>query len=73
MAPISDKLKAVVDELFELPQEDQDEFAERINALKLAKLREEIRHGLESPDEDELDVESIKREARQEWEARRTA
>lgn len=76
MAPISEKLKAEFDALSALPEAEQEEYADLIDAFKLMRLRKEIRKGLDQLDAGlgtPLDMQEIKRKARERWEASRTS
>lgn len=61
---MTERLQAEFDQLSQLPEAEQDRFAQLIRDLKLRELRWEIRDGIESGPATPLDMEEIKREAR---------
>lgn len=71
MNQASERLRQVVEELFLLPEADQEKFADLIVELKLELLRDDVRAGLASGSSNPLDVQEIIHRGRERLAARK--
>jgi Arc/MetJ-type ribon-helix-helix transcriptional regulator len=71
---LTPEMQAAIERLHALPEADQERLAPQINdyLTRLEELREAIREGEESGPAVPLDLDAIKRDARQQWEAGRS-
>jgi Arc/MetJ-type ribon-helix-helix transcriptional regulator len=70
MTRISARLRETVETLYELPEEEQELWAELIEELKLARLRRAIEEGLQSGPATDWDVDEFLAAAHARLEAR---
>jgi hypothetical protein len=70
---LTPEMQAAIERLHALPQADQEHLAPQINEYltRLEELRDAIREGDDSGAAVPLDLDAIKRQARQEWDAAR--